>query len=166
MRPVHGLALLSGWLVALQAGTAAADAVDMNLKKTHVRTVAGTTTLLGPWTEVFSPTTVTCPDEIGTCVVRIEVTSLFSLIEPGSAAAMRARVDGIAVSPSLVEVDSTSTSDRSNSRTFTWLKTGLATGDHVVRVDFGLTGGGAPAQAGPRSVTIEVYKIPPHISLP
>jgi hypothetical protein len=141
--------------------TAEDAALRLNLRKTYLKTQGAATTIPALWVDAFSPTIVNCPDETGSCVIRIEVSSLFEQIDAGSVAMMRARVDGLTTLPTTqVEVDSTSSGTLSNSRTFTWMKTGVANGNHTVDVEFGMSGLGAAAIAGPRTLTIEVYKLP------
>jgi len=151
-------------LVAFDASTHADEAGNLILRKTYLKTQNGTSTVLGVFADAFTPTTVSCPDDIGDCTIRVEVSSLFEQLEPGSVAVMRVRVGGIGAAPtSTVEVDSMSSGTLGNVRTFTWIRTGVAPGSHIVDVDFAMSGYGAPAIAGPRTLTIEVYKWPFYI---
>lgn len=165
MRPraLHCAALVLASLAALPAARSEAEdaAANLTLRKTYLKTQAGSAVLVPIWADAFSPTTIACPDDPGSCAVRVEVSSVFEQIEPGSVAMVRTRVDGASPLPTTaIEVDSTSTGTLSNARTFTWMKTGVAAGNHVVDVEFGMAGLGEPALAGQRTLTIEVYKAP------
>jgi len=151
---------VAGLLSALAPPARAVEefAPTLNLRKTYLKTQTQSSAVTGSWSDAFTNTTVNCPDEPGSCVIRVEVSSLFGQVPSGSVALLRARVDGFSAAPGWVEVDSTSTDGFSNSRTFTWARTGLANGNHTVDVEFGMAGSGAPALAGPRTLTIEVYK--------
>jgi hypothetical protein len=154
-------------LGAVDATTVADEASNLTLRRTYLKTQSQTVVLPATFTDAFTLTTVACPeDTVASCTVRVEVSIAFEEIEPGAVAAMRARVDGLTASPGIVELDSMSAGTLGNVRTFSWIRTGVAPGSHTVDVEFGMAGTGAAAIAGPRTLTIDVYKLPVFVGLP
>ena len=113
--------------------------------------------------EAVPPTTIKCPKvNKTTCTVRIELSSEFSNVTPDTVAAAAVLVDdspdGIAPS-NVAGFDSTSTTGASNVRTFSWVKTGLNTGDHVIEMFLFTSSVSGTGSAGSfmRTLTIQVY---------
>src|SRR5262245_242793 len=115
-------------------------ALGLSLRKTYLKTQDGSFLPYTGWNALFSPTTVNCPDEVGSsCVIRIEVSSVLSLVAPDSTVLMRARVGSYVARPGVVQVESTT--GPGGARTFTWMQTGVANGNWTVHVDVDTTNG-------------------------
>jgi len=141
-----------------EIGTAAEVLIPSKiLQRTYMRTHDNALGLTTVFVNAFGSTAIACPVTAG-CTIRIEVSSQFWAIDPGTVARMQVLVNGSAagVEPdSLVNVDSTSTGSWANVRTFQWMKAYVPYGNHSVQVQFQVSAGNA--YAGYRMVTIEVF---------
>ena len=117
-----------------------------------------TTVRFGTNTRVFTPTTVRCP--FNQCTMRVEVSSQFGDIQPfpdevGALVTVDNSQDGVLPSAAL-SLDVPSTNPAAFTvRTFSWMKKGLDSGLHTVRVYF--QSNNRTANAGNRTLTIELY---------
>jgi hypothetical protein len=107
-------------------------------------------------TPVFSTTIINCP--AANCTIRVEVSSQFANINERNIVGAVVTVDGSqdGVLPGAVHGLVTTPFGASPVRTFSWMKTGLTTGQHTVDVDFFIAQG--DADAGNRILTIQLYK--------
>jgi hypothetical protein len=146
---------------AFDARAQADESLNLTLRKTYLKSVSGTMTVQEAPSDAFTPTMVICPNDTSAgCTIRVEVSSTFEQIEAGAVAMMQARIDTFPAPPGQVEVESSNTGTLGSARTFAWFRTGVAPGSHVVDVEFLMSGTGAAAQAGQRTLTIDIYKVP------
>jgi hypothetical protein len=127
------------------------------LQRTYLRTHDNALALSSVFVNAFGVTSISCPVTSG-CTIRVEVSSQFWEIDPGTVARMQVLIDGstAGVEPdALVNVDSTTTGSWASVRTFQWMKASVPYGNHTVQVQFQVSSGNA--FAGYRMMTIEVY---------
>ena len=142
------------------AAQVAQVAANLRLLTTTIRTDNNALALGPALVAAFAPTVVTCPATAHHCTIRVIVSSQLWGIDPGTVARMNVTIAGLgaAVDPaSLVNVDSTSTGNLANVRTFQWMKRNIPAGAaETVRIQFQVNAGAA--FAGFRTATVELYQ--------
>lgn len=130
-------------------------ALDRSLIKTHMRQEVTRVTFTDVPVAAFAPTTVRCRKR--TCTVRVEVTSQFLNVPSGNAARIHVKADGKPFPATGFDVDGGINRPVAHLTTVSYLKTGLGSGLHTITVDFGMRSGGSTAEAGIRTLTIQVF---------
>lgn len=138
--------------VAAQESVAA---LDRTLIKTHMRQEVTPVTFSGMPVAAFAPTTVQCRKR--TCTVRVEVTSQFFNIPSGNAARIHVKANGKPFAVTGFDIDGGINRPVAHLTTVSYLKTGLGAGTHTITVDFDMRSGGSNAEAGIRTLMIQVF---------
>jgi hypothetical protein len=130
-------------------------ALDRSLSKTHMRQEVTRVTFSDMPVAAFAPTTVQCRKR--TCTVRVEVTSQFLNVPSGNAARIHIKADGKPFPATGFDVDGGINRPVAHLTTVSYLKTGLSSGTHTITVEFDMRSGGSTAEAGIRTLTIQVF---------
>jgi hypothetical protein len=130
-------------------------ALNRLLIKTHMRQEVTSVTFSDSPVAAFAPTTVQCRRR--TCTVRVEVTSQFLNVPSGNAARIHVQADGKPFAATGFDVDGGINRPVAHLTTVSYLKTGLSSGAHTITVEFDLRSGGSTAEAGIRTLTIQVF---------
>lgn len=123
------------------------------LQKATLRTEVSSLALSITPRNLFPPTVVTCSGS-GTCTLHIEVSTDIAGVSVGNSAFMRVLVDGVSAQPGSVGVLQYQAGR--NTRTFQWIRPGLAPGNHTVQTVIWVTADSG--QVITRTQKINIYK--------
>lgn len=141
---------------ALRAGgQEVVTALDRTLQKTHMRQEATRVTFSTTPVSGFAPTTIQCGTQ--TCSVRVEVSSQFFNVTSGNSARIHVKADGVPFPSTGFDVDGGINRPVSTLTTAAYLKTDLSPGSHSVTVEFDMRSPGGTAEAGIRTLMIQVF---------
>jgi len=136
-------------------GQEVVTALDRTLQKTHMRQEATRVTLSTTPVSAFAPTTIQCGNQ--TCSVRVEVSSQFFNVTSGNIVRIHVKSDGNPFPSTGFDVDGGINRPVATLTTAAHLKTGLSPGSHSVSVEFDMRSPGGTAEAGIRTVMIQVF---------
>ena len=136
-------------------GQEVVTALDRTLQKTHMRLEATRVTLSTTPVSVFAPTTIQCGNQ--TCSVRVEVSSQFFNVTSGNITRMHVKADGVPFPSTGFDVDGGINRPVATQTTAAYLKTDLSPGSHSVTVEFDMRSPGGTAEAGIRTLMIQVF---------
>jgi hypothetical protein len=136
---------------ALRAGgQEVVTALDRTLQKTHMRQEATRVTFSTTPVSGFAPTTIQCGTQ--TCSVRVEVSSQFFNVTSGNSARIHVPFPSTGF-----DVDGGINRPVATLTTAAYLKTDLSPGSHSVTVEFDMRSPGGTAEAGIRTLMIQVF---------
>lgn len=143
------------------SGSSGADAqevvtaLDRTLQKTHMRQEATRVTFSNAPVPAFAPTTIQCGNQ--TCSVRVEVSSQFLNVTSGNIARIHVKADGVPFPSTGFDVDGGINRPVATLTTAAYLKTDLSPDAHTVTVEFDMRSAGGTAEAGIRTLMIQVF---------
>jgi hypothetical protein len=156
VRTTGAAALVMAICGSLRAGgQEVVTALDRTLQKTHMRQEATRVTLSTTPVSAFAPTTIQCGNQ--TCSVRVEVSSQFFNVTSGNSARMHVKADGVPFPLTGFDVDGGINRAVATQTTAAYLKTDLTPGSHSVTVEFDMRSPGGTAEAGIRTLMIQVF---------
>lgn len=136
-------------------GQEVVTALDRTLQKTHMRQEATRVTFSNTPVSAFTPTTIQCGNP--TCSVRVEVSSQFFNVTSGNIARIHIKADGVPFPSTGFDVDGGINRPVATLTTVAYLKTDLSPGSHTVTVEFDMRSAGGTADAGIRTLMIQVF---------
>ena len=140
---------------AVGHGQEVVTALDRTLQKTHMRQEATRVTFSNTAVPAFAPTTIQCGNQ--SCSVRVEVSSQFFNVTSGNIARIHVKADGVPFPSTGFDVDGGINRPVATLTTAAYLKTDLSPGSHTITVDFDMRSEGGTAEAGIRTLMIQVF---------
>lgn len=136
-------------------GQEVVTALDRTLQKTHMRQETTYLSFSNTPVPAFAPTTIQCGNQ--TCSVRAEISSQFFNVTSGNVARIHVKADGVPFPSTGFDVDGGINRPVATLTTVAYLKTGLTPGPHTVTVEFDMRSPGGTADAGIRTLTVQVF---------
>jgi hypothetical protein len=155
---ISGIALVAALSFcgpAVGHGQEVVTALDRTLQKTHMRQEATRVTFSNTAVPAFAPTTIQCGNQ--SCSVRVEVSSQFFNVTSGNIARVHVKADGVPFPSTGFDVDGGINRPVATLTTVAYLKTDLSPGSHTITVDFDMRSEGGTAEAGIRTLMIQVF---------
>jgi len=150
------LVVMSFFGPPLAYGQEVVTALDRTLQKTHMRQETTYVTFSSTPVPAFAPTTIQCGNP--TCSVRVEVSSQFFTVTSGNIVRIHVKADGVPFPSTGFDVDGGINRPVATLTTAAYLKTGLSPGSHTVTVEFDMRSAGGTAEAGIRTLMIQVFE--------
>lgn len=136
-------------------GQEVVTALDRTLQKTHMRQETTRITFSNIAVPAFAPTTIQCGNQ--SCSVRVEISSQFFNVTSGNIVRVHVKADGVPFPSTGFDVDGGINRPVATLTTVAYLKTDLTPGSHTITVDFDMRSAGGTAEAGMRTLMIQVF---------